>query len=435
MVSGFIYKMRPGKTVRGPGRKGTVIFLKKQTRKSSLLLIGSLLFVILLTVFFVSCAPDAPTADTEKTGQETQPVEDVPGQIVAEGIRKISKFGNLKLNVSHADVLKVFEFGDILTVSFGSVSVDVPLGQAYSDVDSGCPGLFLMTDSGEEETELAVNMGNFAHDYGVAEKIEHEDKSYEWQYCDGMSADTVFTITLKEKAGYLEQFMIRSMVYTDLREEYPDLSDAEFANFRPIKVGEIGEGILYRSSSPINPRHNRSTFSDAAAADAGITVFIDLADNEAVISDREGFKGSYFATQKHAAAELSIDFTVAENAVKLEKLFRYMANTPGVYCIFCEEGKERTGITAALLECLMGAQYDEVAADYMQSYINYYGISPQDEVYRIILDGNLNKYFTMVFGADPETLDLQQAAGTYCKSLGLTDEEIASLQENLRGTR
>ena len=37
------------------------------------------------------------------------------------------------------------------------------------------------------------------------------------------------------------------------REDYPELTDEQFANFRNIATTGMGAGILYRSSSPINP--------------------------------------------------------------------------------------------------------------------------------------------------------------------------------------
>ena len=379
-----------------------------------------------LTVILTKCSLE-PDHEDAAASQEKSSV------VTADGILEISKYGNVKLDLSHSDVLEAFEYGDILTVSFGSVSVDVPLGKNFSDVDSDCPGLFLQMDGDTQETELAVNMGNFAETYGIAEKIVHEDKSYEWQYCDEMSEKTAFTITLKEKAGYLEQFTIRSMTYTDEREDYPELTDAQYANFRPVAAGKIGKNVLFRSSSPINPEHGRSTYADAAAAEAKVTVFIDLTDSEASVPECEGFEGSYFAKQKYAAVAASMDFTAEENTKKIAEAFRFMAENPGVYCVFCDEGKNRTGIAAALLESLMGASYDEVAQDYMQSFVNYYKIGPDDEVYTMTLNGNLNKSLTAVFGTDPQTADLQQEAEKYLASIGMTEDEIAGLKKNLKG--
>ena len=412
--------------------------MKILNRKNVFLLIAIVLIAVLLIVFRPKRVPAAPAeaaaAESVAAAEpQPQPTRAVSEEVTAEGICEISKYGNVKIALPHARVLEAFEYGDILTVRFGGISVDVPLGKSFSDVDSGCPGLFLQMDGETEETELAVNMGNFAEAYGIAKKIVHEDKSYEWQYCDGMSDKTVFTLTLKEKAGYLEQFTIRSMTYTDLREDYPALSDAEFANFRPVTAGQIGDGVLFRSASPIDPERKRSTCADAAAAEAGVTVFIDLTDNEEAISKYEGVENSYFAAQKHIAVAASMDFTTAENREKLAEAFRYMAAEPGVYCIFCGEGKERTGTAVAVLESLMGAGYDEIKEDYMQSFVNYYKIGPADAVYGMTVNGNLNRNLTVLFGIDPTAGDLQQAAEKYLASIGLTAGEIAGLKNNLKG--
>lgn len=394
--------------------------MKTQKRIGILLMI-----VLLLTTWAAAFADDAVPENASAGGADS---------VTAEGILEISKYGNVKINLSHAQALEAFEYGDVLTVSFGGVSVDVPLGTNYSDVDSGCPVLLLRMDGETEETELAVNMGNFAETYGIAEKIVHEDKSYEWRYFDGMSEETEFTVALKEKAGYLEQYTIRSMIYTDLREDYPMLSDAEYANFRPVTVGQIGEGILFRSSSPVNPARNRSAYADAAAAEAGVTVFIDLTDSETSALEYEGAENSYFATQKFAAIAASMDFSAPENTQKLAEAFRFMIDNPGVYCVFCDEGRDRAGIVTAILESLMGASYDEITEDYMRSFINYYKISPSDAAYEMTINGTVNKSLAAIFGVDPATADLQQAAENYLTSIGLTEAEIAGLKRNLAGS-
>ena len=60
------------------------------------------------------------------------------------------------------------------------------------------------------------------------------------------------TVRMKEKGGCLDVQTALSMKYSNERIEYPDLSDAEFANARTVKAGNIPSGILYRSSSPFS---------------------------------------------------------------------------------------------------------------------------------------------------------------------------------------
>ena len=401
--------------------------MRKDNKKKTIILIT----VCLIVVFIFITLTKHNTTTINKSIDNEVDINDETKEVVADGIWEISKYGNVKINVSHEKVLEAFEYGDILTVKFNDTSVDVPLVQSFSEVDSGVAGLFLQMDNDVEETELAINMGNFAENYLIANKIVHEDKSYEWQYCDGVSDSTVFTITMKEKAGYLDQYIIRSMTFTNERDDYQDLTDEEFANFRLVSAGEISEGMLFRSSSPINPENGRNIYADLAAKNAYVNVFVDLADNEDAIMEYEGVENSYFITKNHIAVCASADFKSQETSTKLAEAFKYMANNPGIYCIFCDEGKDRSGIMIAILESLMGASYDEIAKDYMLSFTNYYNIKENDKAYKVTLNGALNKTLMDIFGTDPETADLKAAAENYLLSLGLDESEISQLKDNL----
>jgi nucleoid-associated protein YgaU len=82
----------------------------------------------------------------------------------------------------------------------------------------------------------------------------------------------------------------------------------------------------------------------------------------------------------------------------------------------------------------MGASYDEVAVDYMTTFYNYYGITPDDERYNNILTSNIEKSLQRVFGVtDLRSRDLSAKAAEYLKSTGISDEEIAQLKQNLSG--
>jgi hypothetical protein len=84
---------------------------------------------------------------------------------------------------------------------------------------------------------------------GAAEKqtIE-EEPGYKWV----PKVDEV-KISLKEKKGFLDEYNARNLTRTDAREDYPNLTDEEFANFRAVSVKGIKDNILYRSSTPIEP--------------------------------------------------------------------------------------------------------------------------------------------------------------------------------------
>ena len=92
----------------------------------------------------------------------------------------------------------------------------------------------------------------------------------------------------------------------------------------------------------------------------------------------------------------------------------------------------RAGFVNALLECLMGATFNEVVEDYMTTYYNYYGVEPGTDKYTAIAESNIIKTLQTAFGVeDLSKADLQKGAKDYMKAIGLTDAEITSLMTNL----
>ena len=343
----------------------------------------------------------------------------------------ILKYGNVFFSVPIEELLAAgYAYGDIVTVEFLDQCIEVPLCSSYSDVDPGLPGLFARpTDT---YCHLAVNMGDFAATYGIAVKTTYEDKSFVWNWAEGVEGPVSFTIRMKQPGGYREQYLLRQLSYTDERADYPDLTDAQYANFRAIETTGMGKGVLYRSCTPINPLHNRNSYADAAFRAAGITVVMNLADDEETARAFEGFDKTYYSTTSFIALNMGVEFTSAEFMAKLADGMRFFAEHPGVYALHCIEGADRAGFVAALLECLMGADCAEITADYMLSYYNYYGVQPGEERYDLIADRVFHKSLSDVFGVeDLQSADLAACAAAYLKACGLTDETIAALKKNL----
>ena len=372
------------------------------------------LLILIIAVNVVACGTPEPA------------YQSVSGTIV-----NISKYGNIGISATKAEMAeKGYEFGDIVTVSFADKSIDIPYCGTYSDVDAGSPGLFGRYD--DETLTVAVNVGDFATIYGIAEKITNEDKTYEWVYNEGIDETLTFEISMKEKRGYYEEYVVRQLVYTDERADYPDLTDEQFGNFRAVSTTGMGKNVLYRSATPVDPQKNRNTYVDAAAREHGITIIIDLNDTEESLPDFEGYETSYFAETEHIALNMGLDFTQKDFKDKLCEGLRYMSEHDGIYLIHCLEGKDRTGFVIALLEFLMGADYDEAEADYMVTYYNYYGVKKGEEKYDVISHSNFEKNLLRSFGVESiKDRDLVRLAEEYIKSIGLTDMEISALKANL----
>ena len=343
----------------------------------------------------------------------------------------ILKYGNVTLSVTCEDFFKAgYEFGDVVNVKFLDKSIDVPFCSNYSDVDSGTAAVFARQE--DEYIVLAINMGDFASSYGIANKTTYPDKSYSWSYCEGVDGPVEFTLSLREAGGYYDEFILHKLVYTDAREDYPQLSDAEFANFRAVNSTGMGKNKLYRTSSPVNPEHNRNKYADKALREAGVTVVMNLADSREKAESFEGYGESYYSTIKYIPLNMGMDFAAEDFRTKLADGLRYFASNPGVYAVHCAEGKDRAGFVTALLECFMGASADEIVEDYMVTYYNYYGVEKNDERYDRIANGNIVKTLSRAFDVgDIYSADLKKEAEEYFGELGLTEDELDALRANL----
>lgn len=169
---------------------------------------------------------------------------------------------------------------------------------------------------------------------------------------------------------------------------------------------------------------------------------MNLADSNELIEGyiaAEGFDSPYYQSLYEAgkvkALNLGVDFTAADFKSGLAEGLRFFAENEGPYLVHCTEGKDRAGFVSALLECLMGATYDEVVADYMTTYVNYYHLEEGGEQYEAVKNSNIVSILTNITGAaegtDLTTVDLAAAAEDYMLDAGLTADEVTALKANL----
>lgn len=349
-------------------------------------------------------------------------------------VANIQKYGNVVLDIKCSDFLSSgYEFGDILKVNFLNQNLKLPLCSNYSDVDSGTAGIFVRQE--DEFVLLAINMKDFATTYGIATKKTAADNSVSWQPADGATDRIEVSISMDTKGGYYGEYLLHQLSYTTDRSDYPNLSDAQFANFREVTTSGIGRGRLYRSASPINPKYNRNIYADTAIRQAHVTTIMNLADDPETVASYPDINTTYYSHQNYIALNMGVDFEADDFKQKLANGLKFFISDPGVYLVHCTEGKDRAGFVVAVLECLMGAAYDEVTADYMTTFYNYYGITTDDERYNSILTSNLEKTLKNEFGVENlRSADLSAEAAEYLKSTGLTNEEIDTLKKDLSET-
>ncbi len=346
-----------------------------------------------------------------------------------------TKYGNLKTKLEGSSFIGMgFDWGDIVEVSFLGKTYLLPLVANFSMVDSGAAAVRVEKDATGNPINtvvLGVNAGDFTDMYKIAYKIINSDDSWFWTPYEGVVLPIRITFSMGEKEGYLAEYVIRDLVMSTDRSDYPNLNDEQYANFRQVNTTGM-HGNLYRSSHPARVKNERNSQADEACRKHGVTIALNLTDARSEAQERPEFSGSYYSTIDVQYVPMSMDFLSDANRDVLVEGLRYMAQNSGTYLIHCNEGKDRTGFVAAVLECLMGASIEEVIDDYMETYYNFYGIDKGSEKYQTIADSNIIKTLKKAFALDDiYKADLSKEAEDFLLSLGMSSDEISKLKSNL----
>jgi hypothetical protein len=385
--------------------------------KSLLKVSGVLFLVFSLTAFWGACRSEPavsgePSVQAAAAAEETLPAE--PAPVISGEILRVDKYGNAHTGISAGDLVAAgFEPGDILHLKAGVFDGNLPLVNTYADVQRGQPLVRISAgEDGEETVELAISYGNFSE--------RHE-----------APAAAPVSLSLVKKGGYKGELEVRGLTRSEKRGDYS--GDAVFANFREVKTGGIPGGLLYRSCHPAlgDPR---APYAARLAEQAGINTVINLADTREELDQHAApvpWYGSFIPKGNIITLGMGVDFSSPDFIAKLKDGLVFMANHNGPYLIHCNEGKDRAGFVSALLEALMGAGLDDVVADYMESYVNYYGFVRGEERYRLVSRIITDLLAEMNGGEPVNDGNAQKAAEAYLARAGLSAAEISALKAKL----
>ena len=244
------------------------------------------------------------------------------------------------------------------------------------------------------------------------------------------------TVRMKEKGGCLDVQTALSMKYSNERIEYPDLSDAEFANARTVKAGNIPSGILYRSSSPFSNDIKRDIYVSEYLQQEKVRTVLNLADNEEKMlsyKDIPPYSLSLWKEGNVILCPLKADPTADDYNHRLIEALKQLPSHPAPYLVHCMEGKDRTGYVCALLEGLCGATYEEIVADYLVTYDNYYYINPAKDpvLCNTLVSLRLNTCLMFYANVSDESqlpnIDYAKAFSSYLLSHGMTQQQLDAL--------
>ncbi len=361
-----------------------------------------------------------------------------------------TEFGGVYIRITIDEFNKKgFSYGDSVDVEFsnGYKLEDIPYYNGYY-VDAGEP--LLIAYPGYDYVKAAINYGEDLWEKAELQQAlplqaatgHQEETGTDLYLKAALDTHSTASVSLRERAKYLDIQNARDIHYRDDREEFP--SDEVFANFRNMTAGQLKPVILYRSASPCDNQHNRAPYVDRLIADAKVNCILDLADNDTKIQKyitSEGFSSQYFLSlyEKGQVVPLALNmnYLSEEFRKKIAEGFIVMSESDGPYLIHCTEGKDRTGFVCMLIEALAGASYQEIADDYMLTYDNYYKITEKSDKakYDVILEKNLVAMLKTVVGnkdADLEKTDLSLAARAFLKGSGMTDDEIDRFLDRIR---
>ena len=312
-----------------------------------------------------------------------------------------------------------FSLGDSCDVIFenGLTLRDVPYYNGYY-VKNGAP--VVVAYPGYPEVSITYN------NIGIWEEAGLEDGER-------------VTVILSEKGKYSDVQDVLGQKYSTDREDYS--SDREFVNFRALSGGELKDGFLFRGASPVDNVRGRAEYTDRLLAEEGIRFVINLSDtveNYTKYTSEEDFKSPYSASlcEEDSMLFLGLGSAYASDAFrdKIAYAMKELVKSEGPVYIHCVEGKDRTGFVCALIEAFAGASYDEMLADYMITYYNYYKVDKDStpEKYKAIADLYFDGFMAFLHGTDDEevlkTADYREDAERYLKDGGMTEEEIKAFR-------
>jgi protein tyrosine/serine phosphatase len=327
-------------------------------------------------------------------------------------IAGVDRYGNVRTSLSAEAFRQAgFELGDLLRLETGTFKGELPLVTTYADVQRGDP--LVRVNNGA--AEISISYGNFSQTHAAAEGVS-------------------VTFTLASKGAYKAELEIRNLKRTDERADYS--SDAVFANFREARLGGIPANILYRSCHPALG-DARAPYAARLSEQAGIVTVIDLADTPAELSERAASAPWYktvIDSGNIIALGMGVDYKSPDFAVKLKAGLEFMLTHNPPYLVHCNEGKDRAGVTVALLGALMGASPAEIVDDYMLSYVNYYGVKKGEERYGLVSTIMLDILKDFNGGITPNVGQTVGAAEKYLQGVaGFSPAQIAALKLKLAG--
>ena len=255
----------------------------------------------------------------------------------------------------------------------------------------------------------------------------------------GVTARETVTISMHKKGGQKQVMDLRGVVYSNDPKDYS--SGERFANARESRTGKIAPGKLYRCASPFDHMMNRPEAVAAFLEENHVQTTLSISETEETLRQRytemPPYAGKIYEAGHVLPLGLGAGYFTEEFRSGLTRGLIRALDEPFPWAVHCLEGKDRTGFVCALLGALMGGSYRELVDDYMKTYDNYYGITPETDPVRYkgfkttFIDHYLRIFAGLDEDEDPEGHDYSKGAADYLSAGGMTEEQIERLKRIL----
>ena len=335
------------------------------------------------------------------------------------------------------------EEGDMLRVELAEVAIVIPFVRRDTDVPVGTP----LARASSGFLLLARSSTSFAERYGA-------------------DVGSSVVISIVSKGSYIGRIGIGELERTDDRADYD--SDEAFANFREVAIGNISHGKLFRTSHPALDS-SRSSYAGQLTEEARVQSIINLSDSDEDLARAyqinsyyralgdEGGVVSVFMDESLLLAKTIPDgvslsslpdldessfavMSLISDALlsdvippRLREGLLFMIEKDPPFLVHCVDGKDRTGLTIALLAAIMDATVDEILDDYAQSFVSFYHVVPGSHVHQEFRDIMADMLTRLNSGIPIDNSNVKNTAMRYLvDQVGLTLEQIGALQNKLR---
>ena len=381
--------------------------------------------------------PEGAEAHTDSTEAAATAAEPLSVSYPINWSHKYTReYGRIVLSCPATTFCESFELGDIVYVEFpGRDGIKMPVCAHYDDVSAG--EYLVKISQDDESVSITINYGVIGVDLGYLKRAgEQSDNAYQFAV-DEKELPAEVNVTMAEKGGYTDMLRLSELTMSTDRDVYSDLDDEAFCNFRDIRIGSIEPGRLYRSASPINPSLGRSKYADPLIKKYGIRTIINMTDSEEDAKDFPGYEDSCYSACDVYFEKMGLAIGTDNFNKSIARCLRIVADCAAPCLIHCEFGKDRTGILCALIEGLCGAGLNEILEDYVITYDNFYVVEdgkhvPMEKELRELVKTKLIKALSYAYDTEINDNNFNEETEKYIKSLGLTDQEIERIRNNLQ---